>query len=73
MEETQTSGRMEMMEVLGPSLSLPPHMDPKLQTLKCRHWMRVASVSQSYFHKLVKSKTPQQAAPSRMVISSLKP
>ena len=24
MEETQTSGRMEMMEVLGPSLSLPP-------------------------------------------------
>lgn len=24
MEETQTSGWMEMMEVLGPSLSLPP-------------------------------------------------
>lgn len=28
MEEPQTSGRMEMMDVLGPSLSLP--LDPSL-------------------------------------------
>lgn len=48
------------------------HTDPKLQTLKCRHWMRVASVSQSNFHKVMKSKNPQQAVLSRMAVSSLK-
>lgn len=33
-----------------PGMCKLSHTDPKLQTLKCRHWMRVASVSQSNFH-----------------------
>lgn len=37
MEETQTSGQMEIMEILGPSLSLPltPHSTPCLVSFHC--------------------------------------